>query len=83
MADQTQDPSKNYERSHPGRESGGGKLDSPIGGATPQDTPDRSEDAAHNKQDGTRQVNAHDAINQRGGPAPEEQQSRPPRPKSP
>ena len=40
--------------------------------AVPQQSPDRQQDAATNRQDPTRQVNAQDAINQRGGPAPEQ-----------
>ena len=67
---QAPDPSNNYERSHPERESGMGRLDNNK--ATPEQAPDRPEQAVKNAQDGTRQLNAHDAINQRGGPAPEQ-----------
>ena len=68
--EQAPDPSHNYERSHPGREAGMGRLDNDK--ATPQRSPDKSEQATTNAQDGTRQINAHDALNQRGGPAPEQ-----------
>jgi hypothetical protein len=64
------DPSNNYERSHPEREAGMGRLDNNK--ATPSNQPDRQQQAVTNKQDPGRQVNAHDAINQRGGPAPEQ-----------
>jgi hypothetical protein len=68
--DQAPDPSMNYERSHPGREAGMGRLDNNK--ATPQASPDEPQAAVHNRQDGTRQLNAHDATNQRSGPAPEQ-----------
>jgi hypothetical protein len=69
--DQAQDPSNAYERSHPGREAGMGRLDN-NDNATPADSPDRQQDAVTNRQDGSRQLNAHDVVNQRGGPAPEQ-----------
>ena len=65
---QAPDPSTNYERSHPGREAGMGRLDNDV--ATPTDAPDRQHQAVTNRQDGTRQKNAQDEIDQRGGPAP-------------
>ena len=69
--DQAPDPSNSYERAHPGREAGMGRLDNNK--ATPQQQPDKGGgDEAPNEQDPTRQVNAHDAISQRGGPAPEQ-----------
>ena len=68
--EQAPDPSYNYERAHPEREAGMGRLDNNK--STPQQTPDKAEQATTNAQDGTRQLNAHDAINQRGGPAPEQ-----------
>ena len=68
--EQAPDPSHNYERAHPDREAGMGRMS--ANKATPQQSPDKSEDAARNKQDPARQLNAHDAINQRGGPAPEQ-----------
>jgi hypothetical protein len=64
--EQAPDPSYSYERSHPSRESGMGKLDSNKG--TPLDAPDRAEDAAPNRQDPARQVNAQDTVNPRGAP---------------
>lgn len=67
---QAPDPSYNYERAHPGREAGMGRLDNDK--AVPTDAPDRPHEAVNNRQDGTRQLNAHDAVNQRGGPAPEQ-----------
>ncbi len=66
---QAPDPSDSYERSHPGREAGMGKLDT-NNDATPTDASDQSEQAVHNRQDGARQVNAQDVVNQRSGPAP-------------
>jgi hypothetical protein len=62
------DPADSYERAHPGREAGMGRLDNDK--ATPQQSPDRSAEATSNQQDGSRQINAQDAVNQRGGPAP-------------
>jgi hypothetical protein len=65
---QAPDPSHSYERSHPGREAGMGRLDSDK--AVPSDAPDQHRDAAANPQDPSRHVSAQDAVNQRGGPAP-------------
>ena len=67
---QAPDPSNNYERSHPEREAGMGRLDNNK--AVPADSPDMGQQAVTNRQDGTRQLNAHDAVNQRGGPTAEE-----------
>ena len=67
---QAPDPSNSYERSHPGREAGMGRLDNNK--STPTDSPDRQQQTVTNRQDGARQLNAHDAVNQRGGPAPEQ-----------
>ena len=67
---QAPDPSNNYERSHPENESGMGRMDNNK--AVPADSPDKGQQAVGNKQDGTRQLNAHDAVNHRGGPAPEQ-----------
>lgn len=67
--EQAPDPSHNYERSHPGRESDTGGLDKAK--AVPQRTEDKSKQAVPNANDGTRQINAHDATNQRGGAVPE------------
>ena len=66
---QAPDPSHSYERSHPGREAGMGRLDSDK--AVPSESPDKGHEAVGNRQDGTKQVNAHDAVNQRGGPTAE------------
>jgi len=70
---QAPDPSTSYERSHPGQEAGMGRLDNDE--ATPTDTPDRQDQTVTHRQAGGRQINAHDAVNQRGGPtaaAPEQ-----------
>ena len=67
---QAPDPANSYERTNPDREAGMGRLDNNQ--AVPTDSPDQGQDAVRNKQDGTRQINAHDAVNQRGGPAPEQ-----------
>lgn len=67
--EQAPDPTNNYERSHPEREAGMGRLENNK--ATPTNDPDRQEQAVTNKQD-PRQLNAQDAVNQRGGPAPEQ-----------
>jgi hypothetical protein len=68
--EQAPDPANSYERTNPDREAGMGRLDNDK--ATPQRSPDKSEDAVPNRKTPTRQVNAHDAVNQRGGPAPEQ-----------
>ena len=47
-----------------------GRMDSDK--HVPSQTPDRQQDAVGNKQDGTRQLNAHDAVNARGGALPEQ-----------
>ena len=65
---QAPDPANSYERSNPGREAGQGRLDN-NDKATPTNEPDRIGQAVTNKQDPTRQLNAHDAVNQRGEPA--------------
>jgi hypothetical protein len=57
------DPSHSYERAHPTRESGTGRLDQDTDKATPEESADKVENAAPNRQDGTRQVNAHDVNN--------------------
>jgi hypothetical protein len=68
--EQAPDPSHSYERSHPGRESGMGKLDDDAKKAVPEDSPDKSEKDVPNRQDGDRQVNAHDVVNRRDEPRP-------------
>src|SRR5690242_2306717 len=65
---QAPDPSTSYERSHPGREAGMGRMDNDE--AVPQQSRDQHQEAATNRQDGTRAVGGHDIVNQRGGPAP-------------
>ena len=67
---QAPDPSNSYERSHPGREAGMGRLDNNK--ATPTDAPDRQDQAVTNRQDPTRQINGEDATDQRGVPAAEQ-----------
>jgi hypothetical protein len=52
------DPSNAYERSHPSREAGMGRMDNNV--ATPTSGPDRGGQAVKNEQDPTRQVNAQD-----------------------
>ena len=52
------DPSNSYERAHPGREAGMGRMDKIV--ATPTDAPDRGGQAVKNEQDPTRQINAQD-----------------------
>ena len=59
------DPSNNYERAHPGREAGMGRLDNNK--AVPADSPDQIEQAVPNKQDGSRQINAHETGEPAGG----------------
>lgn len=67
---QAPDPANTYERTNPDREAGMGRLDQETTPAS--DTPDRQIDAVSNKQDGARQLNAHDTVNQRRAPAPEQ-----------
>jgi hypothetical protein len=57
--EQAPDPSDVYERAHPERESGMGRLDNNTR-ATPSKTADRISNAVTNAQDGSRQINAHD-----------------------
>jgi hypothetical protein len=77
---QAPDPATNYERAKPQKEAGMGRLDSPIGGATPEDRSekarrpdDQSRDvnnwdkSASNMQPGDRQLNAHDDPGGTGG----------------
>src|SRR3954470_18965346 len=52
------DPSNAYERSHPDREAGMGRMDNNV--ATPRSAPDQARQAVKNEQDPTRQVNAQD-----------------------
>jgi hypothetical protein len=66
--EQAPDPSDNYERSHPEREAGMGRLDNNQ--AVPTESPHKGHEAVSHRQDGTRQLNAHDAVDHRGGRAP-------------
>lgn len=68
--EQAPDPTNNYERSHPSREAGMGRLDNNK--STPQDSPDMQEASSPNRQDGARQINAQDTVNASGGAAPEQ-----------
>ena len=61
---QAPDPSFNYERAHPEREAGMGRLDNNV--STPTQAPDRQEAAVTNKQE-PRQINAHEVDNGRQG----------------
>lgn len=64
------DPSNAYERAHPEREGGmDRKFES-------QDTPDKMEQSVKQRQDPTRQLNAQEVVNRRGG-APEIQPNQP------
>ena len=58
------DPANSYERANPGREAGMGRLDNNMD-ATPTCCPDKMDQAVKNRQDGTRQQNAHDVVDQR------------------
>ena len=60
--EQAPDPSSSYERSHPDREAGMGRLDN--NDSTPMRQDDKMEQAVKNRQD-PRQINAHDVVNQR------------------
>lgn len=55
---QAPDPSMNYERSHPDRESPSGQLTDPRPGPAPD--PDKIEQTVDNRHDGTRQINGMD-----------------------
>ena len=61
------DPSNNYERAHPEREAGMGRLDNNK--ATPESQPDAEKQAVHNKQDPQRQINAEETSER---PAPQQ-----------
>ena len=65
--EQAPDPSNNYERSHPEREAGQGRLDNNK--ATPANEPSHQQDAVKNKQV-PRQLNAHDTVNGRAASDP-------------
>ena len=56
------DPANTYERANPEREGGmDRKFES-------QNTPDKLEDSVRHRQDPTRQLNAQEVVNRRGGP---------------
>ena len=57
------DPSDSYERSHPEHESGMGRLD--ANKQAPVDSPDVIEQTVGHRQDGGRQINAHETENRR------------------
>jgi hypothetical protein len=61
------DPATNYERAKPEKEAGMGRLDSPVGRATPTARPDDWDKSASNVQPGDRQLNAHDDPGGTGG----------------
>jgi hypothetical protein len=53
------DPANVYERSHPEREAGMGRLDTNAR-ATPTKSVDKMPSTVSHAQDGSRQINAHD-----------------------
>lgn len=57
---QAPDPSDSYERAHPDREAGMGRLDNNI--ATPTDQPDDLLKSVPNRQDPSGQINAHEDV---------------------
>ena len=59
--EQAPDPSFNYERSHPEREAGAGRMDTNAK-ATPAATPDKIAAPVANAQDPTRSLTAQDAT---------------------
>lgn len=62
---QAPDPASTYERAKPQNEAGLGRLNAPD--AIPHDHPDKMEQAVTHRQDGSRQLNAQDTTNPRGG----------------
>ena len=65
--EQAPDPSNNYERAHPEREAGMGRMENNK--STPQNQADGEQQAVHNKQQPDRQINADEAE---GRPAPQQ-----------
>src|SRR5947207_7461031 len=59
---QAPDPATAYERAKPEKEAGMGRMDNNE--AVPSADADRPGDAVKNKQDGARQINAHDQSTQ-------------------
>src|SRR5438874_2672242 len=66
--EQAPDPSFNYERSHPDREAGLGRMDALK--APTHEHADALEQAVTHKQDPTRQLNADGDVNQRASRIP-------------
>ena len=66
--EQAPDPSNNYERSHPEREAGMGRLEN--NNATPQQQPSGTRAAVPNKQKPDRQINAEDTNQPEQQPLP-------------
>ena len=60
--EQAPDPSNNYERSHPEREAGMGRLDTNAN-ATPRKAPDHINEAVPNAMDGSKEIAAHEGGN--------------------
>ena len=58
---QAPDPANAYERADPKNEAGMGRLDN-NDNATPTKGADRQQDAVRNRQDPTRQINAHENV---------------------
>jgi len=63
VSDPAPDPSDTYERSHPEHEAGMGRLDSeePV----VHESPDVIEQTVEHRQDGSRQLNAHETEDHR------------------
>src|SRR5690242_5222473 len=57
---QAPDPANAYERANPKNEAGMGRLDNNK--AVPTNSPDRPHEAVRNRQDPTRQINAHEDV---------------------
>ena len=66
------DPSNAYERSHPEREAGMGRLDN--NDATPTNRPDRQSSAVKNKQPPDREITGQDNVNRRASASPTQPQ---------
>jgi hypothetical protein len=67
--EQSPDPAHSYERSHPQREAGMGRLDNNR--STPTNRPDQIQDTPTNKSDPRRQINAQDISNQQSQEQPD------------
>jgi hypothetical protein len=63
--EQAPNPARSYERAHPDDEAGMGRLDNDT--ATPTDRADQINQTVRNRQDGKRQINAHDDPGGTGG----------------